>query len=238
MKLPGVFFLAALWSTWCLLDTMLEKTKPISSLQNLPPKVTMNLSGVNRSIKPGQQVVYSIEVSDAEDGSTRYQEISPTEVFVEVRYYQSQPDTLHYGFPEDMPGLIYLKEAACFNCHQWKTQLVGPAFVDIISKYHSNHPEQLVFSILQGSIGKWGDEMMPSQPLSEHQAQDIVSWLMNANKNHSYAIQQGTEGFFTTDQNLKQGYYLVTASYRDHGTGESKVNRLTGYHRMVLTVEP
>jgi cytochrome c551/c552 len=235
MKLLDVFLLAALLSTWCLPDTSLEKTKPISPLQNLPPKVTMNLSGTDHSVKPGQQVVYSIEVTDVEDGSTKYQEIPHNEVFVEIRYF---PDQLQpSGFTEDAPGLVYLKESACFNCHQWTTQLVGPAFTDIVSQYRSNQSGQLVSSILRGSIGKWGNEMMPSQPLSADETNEIVAWLMNVDINLIFLINQGLDGFFVADENVRQGYYIVTASYRDHGTGESKTNRLTGYHSIVLTVE-
>ena len=205
------------------------------SHSNQPPEVTLILSEDIRTVTPGQQLTYSVAVSDHEDGSSKYLEIPGNQVYVEVRHFIDKSAV-------DRPNgeniaLMTIKEANCFDCHQWKADLVGPAMNKIIAAYRPNTSGQLVSSLIQGSVGKWGEEMMPAQGVSSDQAQEIVTWLLGSQPKSIVNIFRGLDGLFVANSNIEKGYYLLTASYRDKGTGAEMSNRLTGYYSILLTID-
>jgi cytochrome c551/c552 len=225
--MPVIFFLFALW-TACL------ELKPAN---NQPPSVNLTLAGKVKSVKPGQQVPFLVSVTDPEDGSSDYQEIAIDEVFVEIRYIDQ---LINNGIGNKMYdpdlGIIYIKEQRCFDCHQWKTDLVGPAFGKIKQAYDPSETQELINAILNGSVGRWGNEMMPAQDIPLPQAQQIVSWLLGKDPDNMVEIIRGLDGLFVADFQFNHGYYLLTASYRDHGVGEEMSHRKTGYHHVVLEI--
>ena len=71
----------------------------------------------------------------------------------------------------------------CLGCHAVAVKLVGPAFKEVATKYagHSDAAELLVKSILNGSVGKWGDLPMPAHPkLSAADTKKLVEWVLKA----------------------------------------------------------
>ena len=117
----------------------------------------------------GSQVQYSVEVSDTEDGESKYQEIQPAEVLVRLKYAGNSAQTSAYLKQKkfnDTTGLMNMMISNCFSCHGFKTKLAGPSFQDINKKYQadpSTH-EQLENHIITGSTGIWGKEVMPTHP--------------------------------------------------------------------------
>ena len=62
-------------------------------------------------------------------------------------------------------------------------KLVGPAFKDVAAKYagQSDALERLVESVLNGSVGKWGDLPIPTDPkISATDTKKLVQWVLNA----------------------------------------------------------
>lgn len=71
----------------------------------------------------------------------------------------------------------------CLGCHAVATKLVGPAYKDVAAKY-AGQPDaqaQLVQSIRNGSVGKWGDLPMPAHSkLSEADAKKLAAWVLGS----------------------------------------------------------
>lgn len=212
--------------------------------QNNAPVVKI-ISPVNNStLTPGVPVRYSITVSDKEDGESKYDEINPKEVLLEVKY-TSDASTLakaiNKAIVNDAPGLAAMRTSNCFNCHGFDTKLIGPTFTDINKRYKSTAANIALLGkrIREGSTGIWGDVAMPTHPeLTTRQIQDMVKWIMeNASGNivHYYI---GTEGAFSLKlpPGAKNGAYIFTASYTDHGIDNAGL-RLKGKDVKVMRVK-
>jgi len=61
---------------------------------------------------------------------------------------------------EDMLQLANQK--GCLACHQMDKQVVGPAWIEVSKKYTEKDIPQLVNSVLNGVMGKWGQVPMPA----------------------------------------------------------------------------
>lgn len=71
----------------------------------------------------------------------------------------------------------------CPYCHDMRRQLLGPSFYAISERYSKKDEDKLVESILKGSRGKWGDNAMPPQKVTEEEARIIVRWILNLKSN-------------------------------------------------------
>jgi cytochrome c len=114
-------------------------------------------------------VPYSIEVSDAEDGESKFQEIQSAEVLVRLKYIENSIKASAYLKQKkfnDTVGVINMLISNCFSCHGFKNKLAGPSFQDISRKYSNTIPNRklLVTHIQKGSAGIWGKEVMPTHP--------------------------------------------------------------------------
>src|SRR5690606_13688888 len=70
----------------------------------------------------------------------------------------------------------------CFTCHQVDSELIGPPFLKIAEKYKNGLASEhnLAHSIMEGSVGKWGDIPMPPQvALSETEAIQITEYILS-----------------------------------------------------------
>src|SRR3954465_10913762 len=130
------------------------------------------------------QVAYSVDVSDKEDGDSKYQEIQADEVLLRLKFVSNSVQATSYlkqKIFKDTIGLMNMMVSNCFSCHGFKTKLAGPSFLDINKKYPDNSDarEQLANHILTGSTGIWGKEVMPSHPeLKNDVAQKMVQWIL------------------------------------------------------------
>src|ERR1700733_8553510 len=116
---------------------------------------------VNHSVSTwGSHIQYTIDVSDKEDGESKFQEIQPAEVLVRLKYAENSDLASAYLKQKkfnDTAGLMNMMVSNCFSCHGFKTKLAGPSFQDINKKYPntSSTREQLENHILTGSTGIW-----------------------------------------------------------------------------------
>lgn len=216
--------------------------KKTSSQQNHPPVVTIVSPAKGSSVLPGLPIHYSITVSDKEDGESKYDEINPKEVLLEVKYKSDAltPDESHdKTVQNDAPGLAAIRTSNCFNCHGFDTKVIGPTFTDINKRYKPTPPNMALLAkrIREGSTGVWGNVPMPTHPeLTNAQIQNMVKWIMeNASSAdvHYYIGTQGTFSLKASSKNYQEGAYILTASYTDHGI-ENKGERLKGQDVIII----
>ncbi len=69
----------------------------------------------------------------------------------------------------------------CFACHGIKEKKVGPAYVDVAKRYAGKEGavDELMKSILKGSMGKWGSIPMAPQPVTEEEAKTLAEWILS-----------------------------------------------------------
>jgi len=242
MRLISLLFATAIFGGLSLQIQSLVEYQLAKPGQNHAPRVTITSPEYHLDLKPGQQVLYSIEVIDAEDGESRYAEIVPNEVFLEVWFFPGEHEMVYsenqFTINEDTLGLQIIKESGCFNCHRSKTALVGPAFSKIAEKYKQQNIDKLVRSVLEGSSGNWSSAVMPAQVyLAEPDAQQVVQWILSHGGNDHRSIYAGITGSFPTQPEGTKGVYVLKASYTDHGVAGNQETRLTGQHRVVLRVK-
>ena len=194
--------------------------------QNHVPVVKISSPKNNNSYNAGSQIHYQIDVSDKEDGESKYDEIDAKQVLIEMRYFDDASKANSNVSNNDAPGLAAMKTSNCFNCHAFDNKLIGPSFSDINKRYKPTNANIALLQkrIKNGSTGVWGKTPMPTHPeLSDMQVKNMVQWIMqNASApNMHYYI--GLEGNVTLPAKNKTGVYQLTASYTDHGvnnTGE------------------
>jgi cytochrome c len=191
----------------------------------------------------GSQVQYSIEVSDPEDGESKYQEIQSPEVLVRLKYEGNQIQSSAYLKQKkfsDTVGLMRMMISNCFSCHGFKSKLAGPSFQDISKKYPDNSStrEQLENHILTGSTGIWGKEVMPTHPeLNTELVQKMVGWILTYGNDPGLNFFVGLQGVLPLNKpvaNTRTGVFIVTAFYTDHGTPDFPGNRITGSGQAIL----
>jgi cytochrome c len=181
--------------------------------ENHPPvvKITAPVSA-----GAGAQTAYAISVSDKEDGDTKFDEINPNEILLQVQAGES-------GKKNDVSAIHAMMASNCMNCHAFKSKLIGPSYIDISNKYAASDVTTLVKHVKDGSRGVWGDIVMPTHPeLSVEEITKMVSWIMKFKENKSIEYYLGKEGFI---QLQKPGAVVLTASYLDHqkSLGEDRV---------------
>jgi cytochrome c len=213
---------------------------------NHPPIISIHQPANHSVYTWGSQIQYSVEVSDSEDGDSKYQEIQSAEVLVRLKYAGNSVRASAYLKQKkfsDTVGLMNMMVSNCFSCHGFKTKLAGPSFQDICKKYPNNPStrEQLENHILTGSTGIWGKEVMPTHPeLNAASAQKMVQWiLMYANEpglNYFVGLQ-GVLPLNKPKANTLSGVFLVTAFYTDHGTADFPDRRITGSGQSVLQMK-
>jgi len=219
-------------------------TQRTDKIKNNPPKVEILTPANNNSFNWDSFIRYSIRVTDAEDGSSEYEEISSKEVFLEVRYLpgyskSNESNLIKAGVISDPPGLAFMKTSTCFNCHMVQAKLTGPSFFEISRKYPHNSAtiNMLARKVIKGSSGVWSSSAMPANPdFTEVQSKQIIEWIFKNAENPNRNYYVGTEGAFktTVKPDIAKGSYILTASYTDHGlNGVSKSNQ-RGQHRIVI----
>jgi cytochrome c len=117
---------------------------------------------------------------------------------------------------------------------------IGPSFYDIAQRYPENRPNLTLLArrIRAGSTGVWGKTPMPTHmELTSEQSESIASWILEKGLDPDLNYLAGTKGtFMTRDVNgaNKNGLYLLTASYLDHGQKPDSANRLKGVDQVLI----
>ena len=181
--------------------------------ENHPPVVKLTAPATASVQSP---LSYSINVSDKEDGETKFDEINPNEILLQVQYGDNVKKN-------DVSALHEMMSSNCMNCHTFKSKLIGPSYLDISNKYSSADAATLAKHVKEGSKGIWGDIVMPTHPeLTAEELSKMVNWIINYKANKSSDFFLGKEG---SVQLQKPGKATLTASYLDHDKtmGEDRV---------------
>jgi cytochrome c len=218
----------------------------LSQIPNHPPNVKFIQPPEKTNYSWNQLVPYSVEVSDLEDGESRFQEIQSAEVWVKLKYVENRQKESEYlrqkKFPDSV-GINNMVKSNCFNCHSVKLKLAGPSFLEISKRYPNTYKNQdlIVSHILLGSKGIWGTEVMPTHPeLSAAAAREMVKWILNYAGDPSLNYLVGLQGSLPLSKpggSFHQGLFIVEAYYTDHGSAENPGKKLTGFARTVIQVK-
>jgi cytochrome c len=206
---------------------------------NHAPTVKILNPKANESYEENSQLRYTIDVSDREDGESKFQEISPTEVLLMVRYFPSTAAAeaaMSGDITGDPPGFGTIRSSNCLSCHAFDARLIGPSFADIRKRYPYSQAnvESLSRSILEGASGVWGRIKMPSHPeLTTAQAAACVTWILTTAADPQTTYYTGTEGSFRVviPRDLRSkghGTLVLIASYTDHGLKDDPGQRMQG----------
>jgi len=201
---------------------------------NLPPAVKILSPKENTIIKPGGSVSYRLSVSDKEDGNSEFDEINVKEVLLEVKYQRASRAPQN---TKDTVGLNLIRGSNCLNCHNFNSKSIGPSFFEISKRYPGTKTnlDSLTKNIQKGSTGTWGKEKMPSHPeLTVSEIKSTVNWILKNGSNSDISYFNGTDGNFQLPPN-KTGYFLLTASYMDHGPKSGKGKKLIGADRVIIS---
>ena len=186
----------------------------------------------------GEQVRYSIVVSDQKDGESKYGEIPAMECLLTLEYLpvNKQEEIQKTTERKEEKGLSLIKKSTCFGCHAQKTRLAGPSFQQIAAKYGLSKItiDNLGKHIQNGSQGIWGEQQMPAHPdFTEEQRNVIAKYVLEIG-NHPYRwIYPGLEGTFRIIDKPSidhGGVYVLTASYTSTSGAE-------GRHSVVLIIK-
>lgn len=180
--------------------------------QNQPPVVKITLPKTNDAHQPGSQIRYSINVSDKEDGDTKFDEINSNEILLSVAKdkIKNEKQSLHA-----------MMLSNCMNCHAFTSKLIGPSFLDISTK--KSNVAELIKHVKDGSSGIWGETVMPSHPeLSNEEIGKMVDWILKFKDEKDVEYYLGKEGSFRVNS---ASTITLVASYLDHQKtlGEDKV---------------
>lgn len=171
---------------------------------NHPPAVKI---AAPLSVNAGAAFSYSISVTDKEDGDTKYDEINPNEILLQVQIPVKEKKN-------DVTALHSMMSSNCMNCHTFRSKLIGPSYADISNKYSSSDIPTLVKHVQEGSKGVWGDVVMPTHPeLTGDEITKMVEWIIKSKEDKSVEYYLGKEGSVLLP---KKGSFLLTASYLDH----------------------
>lgn len=193
--------------------------------QNNPPTVKISVPKPDATYTWETSLRYSVQVTDKEDGDTRYDEIPSTAILLEAR---AVDDTAQSSTYRTKRSVVHAMMASnCMNCHTFNAKLIGPSFSDISKK--APEVSQLVMHVKNGSRGVWGDLVMPSHPeLSDEEIGNMVRWILDYGKQKNVAFYTGTEGAVRLEKPATASpktKLLLTASYLDKGkvTGEQSL---------------
>lgn len=212
-----------------------QETGLIKIRQQDPPQVKILIPNSEKIYTWGEQVRYSISVSDPKDGDSKYGEIPALECLLELTYLPAgkEGEVKQVTARKEEAGLSLMKRSTCFGCHAHKTKLAGPSLQEIAKRYEAtgDNIKNLGHHILDGSTGVWGDQQMPAHPdLTGEQCRQIASYILEIGNQPYRWIFPGLEGTFRiipkpdVDQG---GVYVLTASY-------TSTANTTGKHSVVL----
>ena len=199
---------------------------------NTPPELQIDIAGNTQFYWPGSSVGYSINGTDAEDGTIANDKIDVTLEYLEMGYDLTEIVAGHQEATKEPLGLTLINSSDCQSCHRLEGLSVGPSYVDIKEKYDDQQGavSYLAEKIINGGGGVWGEVAMAAHPnLSESDANHMAEYIMNVGEESAQTIidAEGVISFQFPDEEEEGGSFFIQASYLDQG-GEG-TSPLEGY---------
>jgi len=228
-----------------------EPGSPAAKPANHPPTVKIVSPRTESTYEENAQVRYQIDVSDPEDGESKFQEINSIEVLLIVRHFSSPEAAeaaeaaMSRASADDAPGLGTIRTSDCLNCHAFDARLIGPSFADIRKRYAYSQAnvDGMSRHILDGASGAWGSIKMPSHPeLTMEQAAACVTWILKTAADPETKYYTGTEGTFRVtmppdSKDKDKGMLVLIASYTDHGLKDDPSQRMQGRDAIRIRIQ-
>ena len=194
---------------------------------NTRPQVSLKMAGDLTQLHWGDELHYTVDASDAEDGTVANGGIKADRIAVTARFEPTGDIVASAntrGLDPTLPGTAMISASTCMACHQVETQSVGPAFRQVALKYRNDPAanERLANKVIQGGVGVWGHTPMPGQVQHTlEQTRQMVAAVLKAGDS-SEIVAQGKDGVLrlppqppTKEQSA--GRFVVQASYEDRG---------------------
>ncbi len=83
--------------------------------------------------------------------------------------------------PELVQGKAWIDGSDCMRCHGVDRKFVGPGFIQVAERYADRSDAQayLADKIRNGSVGVWGNVIMPRHPqVTQEQAEGMAAWIL------------------------------------------------------------
>jgi cytochrome c len=198
---------------------------------NEAPVLSVELPGGNKSFfTPNKPFRYDIKVNDKEDG-TLGKGIDPERVAVNIDYMPEGFDkiAIAQGHRSADAGALLasgkklIEASDCKGCHSVAKKSIGPAYMDVASKYKGDNTalERLTKKVIAGGSGVWGETAMAAHPqLSAADAADMVKYILNVSTEAASSNALPVKGSYTASLpsgDKGKGVFIVRASYEDKG---------------------
>jgi glucose/arabinose dehydrogenase/cytochrome c551/c552 len=198
---------------------------------NTIPEVTVTVEGNKTFYFPGKQVKYSVSVTDKEETA-----MDAANLFVSADYtggtdLAASPQGHQQG-EAAISGRSIAMSLDCKSCHKEADKSIGPSYMDVAKKYHSdpNAAGYLADKIIKGGGGVWGETAMAAHPsLPGDDVNKIVQWILSLAEDKSAKKSLPQSGSLSSTLNKPakdNGVLSISASYTDKG-GEN-IKPLTG----------
>ena len=83
--------------------------------------------------------------------------------------------------PELAKGQAFMDSSDCMRCHGIDRKFVGPSFLQVADRYRTQSDAHLYIAskIREGSVGVWGNTIMPRHPqVTQEQAESMAQWIL------------------------------------------------------------
>lgn len=221
-------------------------TQQIIQVGNDVPKVDWHLKGNQSFYWDQQQLDYSVEVTDKEDGTTETGEIANDRVIVSFDYLPQGYDLTRIAQGHQTVnkktgmalGAVLMDQSDCKTCHAIDRKVNGPSYLEIADKYRDSDVAVRTLSqrIINGGSGVWGERAMSAHPqLAEKDVNEMVRYILSLQKDAPTKSNYPIAGQFNTGnyiQEGKEGSYVLMASYTD--LGHESVESITGRKEIIL----
>ena len=210
---------------------------------NDAPTIKFNLGDNNTTYWKNKTLDYQIEVSDNEDGKTSSGTIDTSKVKVTFTYIPEGQDIIQatIGHQQNVvpKGLSLINASGCKACHAIDKKVAGPSYEEIAMHYNKGDKEMLMRSIIKGSQGKWGENMMAPHPqLKMEDVDEIVSYILSLDPNkHLKEKNLPLEGSLVFDEHSEgdvAGKYILIASYLDQGNADVEGSSLSAVEEFIF----
>lgn len=213
-------------------------TQPVM-VGNTPPVVKFLRPQDGDFFTPGEPIQYQLVIDDFEDGTSDFEaaeefDLKPIELTAPSRTFVVAEEVAAPGSQASEPlGLSLMRQSDCFNCHAMSRPLVGPALVEIATKYRDqpHQVEESVKRVIGGSTGVWGKVgMLPHGQHSREQVQQMVDYVFSLQADTRDTSALGLRNSVPTPADAQS--VRLQASYTDLGRGE--IPSLTGSSSLTL----
>jgi cytochrome c len=192
---------------------------------NEAPQLTIAMPNQGSFYWENDEIPYTVNLSDKEDGSLQNGDIDPSKVQVSLEWMKGT-FTLESS-PEGTGGLKsqgekLIGESDCRGCHKVNERAIGPSFMEIGKKYKGDNDamEYIAKKIISGGSGVWGNISMSAHPLfSEADARRMADYILSLATENKNVKKMGINGnIHIPGSALAENFtYVLKATYTDQG---------------------